>query len=54
MPAVSSAQRGFAGMSKTAAGRAKLRAHGKTPMPKDVADEYARTKGKLPERAAKK
>jgi len=27
-------------MSKTAAGRRKLRAHGKEPMPEKVADEY--------------
>jgi len=40
MPSVSQAQHGLAGMSKTAAGRAKLRAHGKTPMPVDVANEY--------------
>jgi hypothetical protein len=42
MPAVSEKQRGFAGMSKTAAGRAKLRAHGKTPMPPKVASEFAK------------
>ena len=27
-------------MSRSAAGRRKLKAHGKTPAPKDVADEY--------------
>lgn len=40
MPSVSQAQHGFAGMSKTAAGRRKLRAHGKEPMPEKVANEY--------------
>lgn len=40
MPSVSQAQAGFMAMSKTAAGRAKLRAHGKTPAPEKVASEY--------------
>ena len=40
MPSVSQAQHGFAEMSRTAAGRKKLRAHGKTPMPTKVANEY--------------
>lgn len=40
MPSVSSSQHGFAGMSKTAAGRRKLRAHGKEPMPQSVAAEF--------------
>lgn len=40
MPSVSRAQAGFMAMSKTAAGRAKLRAHGKTPAPEKVAAEY--------------
>jgi hypothetical protein len=40
MPSVSQAQAGFAAMSKTEAGRRKLRAHGKKPMPVDVASEY--------------
>lgn len=55
MPAVSKAQQRFAGMSKTAKGRAILRKHGKTPMPAKVADEYATgsTKGK-PQRVKKK
>lgn len=40
MPSVSGAQHGFMAMSRTAAGRRKLRAHGKTPAPADVANEY--------------
>lgn len=40
MPSESQAQHGFAAMSRTAAGRAKLRAHGKKPMPMKVAGEY--------------
>lgn len=40
MPSVSSAQHGFAGMSSTAAGRRKLRAEGKKPMPAATAKEY--------------
>jgi hypothetical protein len=45
-------------MSRTAAGRAKLRAHGKKPMPMDVANEYmqadkGRKIGKLKKRASK-
>jgi hypothetical protein len=40
MPSVSQAQHGFMEMSRSAAGRRKLKAHGKTPAPKDVADEY--------------
>jgi hypothetical protein len=40
MPSVSQAQAGFMAMSKTAAGRAKLRAHGKKPAPVAVASEY--------------
>jgi hypothetical protein len=40
MPVESKAQAGFAAMSRTAAGRAKLRAHGKKPMPAGVADDY--------------
>ena len=40
MPSTSRAQHGFAAMSRTAEGRKKLREHGKTPMPADVADEY--------------
>jgi hypothetical protein len=40
VPSVSQAQHGFAGMSKTAAGRKKLRAEGKKPMPENVADDY--------------
>jgi hypothetical protein len=56
MPVVSQAQAGFVAMSKTPEGRAKLRAHGKEPMPVKVAKEYQKaTKGtqvsKLPKRA---
>jgi hypothetical protein len=40
MPSVSQAQAGFAALSKTAAGRRKLRASGKKPMPVSVATEY--------------
>jgi len=40
MPVVSRAQAGFVAMSKTAQGRAKLRAHGKRPMPVKVATEF--------------
>jgi hypothetical protein len=40
MPSVSQAQAGFMAMSKTAAGRAKLRAHGKKPAPVSVASDY--------------
>lgn len=40
MPSVSKAQAGFMAMSKTAAGRKALRAHGKTPAPVSVASEY--------------
>ncbi len=40
MPSVSQAQAGFMAMSKTAAGRAKLRAHGKKPAPVTVAKDY--------------
>jgi len=39
MPAKSRAQLGFAAMSRTAAGRKKLRAHGKEPMPGKAAAE---------------
>ena len=46
-------------MSKTAAGRAKLRAHGKKPMPEKVANEYmaadkGRKIGKLAKHVRKK
>lgn len=40
MPSVSQAQHGFVEMSRSAAGRRKLRAHGKTPMPEKVAQGY--------------
>jgi hypothetical protein len=58
MPSTSQAQHGFAAMSKTPEGRAKLRAHGKTPMPQSVAEEYmaadkGKKIGKLKKRASK-
>lgn len=40
MPSESQAQHGFAAMSITAHGRAKLRANGKKPMPANVAADY--------------
>lgn len=40
MPSESQAQHGFAAMSKSAAGRRKLRESGKTPMPTGVAEDY--------------
>ena len=40
MPSVSQAQAGFMAMSKTAKGRAKLRAHGIKAAPASVANEY--------------
>jgi len=59
MPSVSGAQHGFAAMSTTAAGRRKLRAHGKTPMPVSTAKEYlhadkGRKIGKLARHVRKK
>ena len=59
MPSVSQAQAGFMAMSKTAAGRAKLRAHGKKPAPEKVASEYqaadkGRKIGKLARHVKKK
>jgi hypothetical protein len=58
MPVVSQAQAGFAGMSTTASGRAKLRKSGKKPMPAATAREFLRaSKGtsfsKLPEHKGK-
>jgi hypothetical protein len=54
MPSESQAQHGFAAMSRTKAGRAKLKAHGKKPMPMDVADEYMKAdKGRKIGRLAK-
>ena len=40
MPSTSQAQHGFMEMSRTAAGRAKLREHGKKPAPASVANEF--------------
>ncbi len=59
MPSVSRAQHGFAAMSSTAAGRRKLRAHGKTPMPMATAKDYlaadkGRSIGKLAKHVRKK
>ena len=59
MPSVSRAHSGFMAMSKTAAGRAKLRAHGKKPAPVSVAKEYqeadrGRKIGKLARHVRKK
>lgn len=49
-------QLGFAAMSKGSKGRAKLRAHGKEPLPRDVASEMveaARGKHFPPEGSSK-
>ncbi len=40
MPSTSSAEHGFMAMSRTAAGRRKLKAHGKKPAPVGVANEF--------------
>ena len=40
MPSTSQAQHAFMAMSRTAAGRAKLRSHGKKPAPASVASEF--------------
>ena len=40
MPSVSQAQHGFMAMSKSAKGRAMLRAHGKKPAPGSVAEDF--------------
>lgn len=54
MPSESQAQAGFMAMSRTAAGRAKLRAHGKKPAPERVASEYqAADKGRKISKLAK-
>jgi hypothetical protein len=59
MPSVSKAEHGFMAMSRSARGRAKLRAHGKTPAPTDVANEFmkadtGRKIGKLAKHVRKK
>lgn len=59
MPSTSQAQHGFMAMSRTAKGRAMLRAHGKHPAPEGVADEYmkadkGRKIGKLAKHAKKR
>jgi hypothetical protein len=53
MPVVSGSQAGIMGMSLTAKGRAKLRAHGKKPVDPKVAHEFLHASkgmkfGKLP------
>ena len=53
MPAVSKAQKGYAGISSTSAGRAKLEAEGKTPMPIKAAKEFRQGSPKV-ERKSKK
>lgn len=54
MPSTSQAQHGFAAMSASAAGRRKLRAHGKKPMPEAAAREYLQAdKGRKIGRLAK-
>ncbi len=54
MPSVSQAQAGFVALSRTAAGRAKLRASGKKPMPEKVAADYqAADKGRSIRKLAK-
>lgn len=58
MPSVSQAQAGFMAMSRTAKGRAELRAHGKTPAPVSVAEDFAKADkghkiGKLPKHVKK-
>lgn len=40
MPSVSQAEHGFMAMSRTAAGRRALRAHGKKPASPEVAEEF--------------
>lgn len=40
MPSTSQAQHGFMAMSRTAKGRAELKAHGKKPAPENVASDY--------------
>lgn len=59
MPSVSKAQHGFMAMSRTAKGRAALKAHGKQPAPASVANEYMQADtgkkiGKLAKHARKK
>ena len=59
MPSTSQAQHGFMAMSRTAKGRAMLRAHGKKPAPASVASEFmaadkGRKIGKLAKHARKK
>lgn len=59
MPSESRAQHGFMAMSRTAAGRRKLRARGKKPAPASVASEFmqadrGRKIGKLAKHARKK
>lgn len=47
MPSTSKKQHGFAAMSSTPQGRAKLKAHGKKPMPIKAAKDFLKAdKGK--------
>ena len=58
MPSTSKAQHAFMEMSKSAAGRAKLKASGKKPAPVSVAKEFSAADkgrvGKLAKHARKK
>ena len=59
MPSTSQAQHAFMAMSRTAAGRRKLKAHGKKPAPGSVANEFmkadtGRKIGQLAKHVAKK
>ena len=59
MPSVSQAQHGFMAMSRTAKGRAMLRAHGKKPAPVAAANDFmkadtGRKIGKLVKHVKKK
>lgn len=59
MPSTSRAQHGYAAMSSTPEGRAKLKAEGRAPMPLKIARDYlkadkGRNLSKLPQRTGKK
>ena len=59
MPVESQAQAGFMAMSRTAKGRAALRAHGKKPAPANVAEDFLKASkgmkfGKLAKHVRKK
>jgi len=58
MPSTSQAQHAFMAMSRSAKGRAQLRAHGKKPAPANVANDYLKADkghkiGKLAKHASK-